>query len=215
MIERITRNGQARSCRILLHLIPSLAKCPLFTAIARCRSPSTRIAPAGIGVGGRTIFLGPIRSLKTYREHPIAALAPPDDDVLPVIEYLARFVAQLVLTHLRSRRAVGENLECFESDAGNPGIKRALPEFSNRVAAGRQHLPIGCFLRLGNGDLDVPTRLNTVDRINHSGNAILNTRPACRPDHHYRDPALTQILLVSQILVRRDQYLKACCFCLG
>jgi len=43
---------------------------------------------------------------------------------------------------------VVENFECFERDAGNPGIERALPEFLNRVrasnsvAAGRQHLPI-------------------------------------------------------------------------
>src|SRR5712664_413251 len=78
----------------------------------------------------------------------MAALAPPDDDVLPAVEYLTRLVAQLVLTHLRHRRTLAEYLECFKSDTGDAGIKRALPEFlnrvpaSNHVAAGRQHLPI-------------------------------------------------------------------------
>ncbi len=78
----------------------------------------------------------------------MAPLAAPDDDVLPVVEYLARLVAQLVLPDLGGRRTVVENFECFEPDAGNTGIERALPEFlnrvraSNNVAAGRQDLPI-------------------------------------------------------------------------
>jgi hypothetical protein len=62
--------------------------------------------------------------------------------------------------------------------------------------------------QLRNRNLDKAAGHCPVNRADYVSSNISNARPACRPDHYYSDPALTQILLVSQILVRRDQYLE-------
>ena len=71
--------------------------------------------------------------------------------------------------------------------------------------------PVATAGALWNGNLDITARPYAVNR----SNAILDAWPTCSPDYYDSDPAFIQILLVPEILVRRDQYLKACCFCLG
>ena len=89
---------------------------------------------AGPLVVGGLLLLGRCAAREHVAEElPLAALMPPDNDVFPVVDYVARLVAQLVLADLSGRRAMTENIDCFQRDAGNPGIKSALPEFLDRI----------------------------------------------------------------------------------
>ena len=67
---------------------------------------------------------------------------------------------------------------------------------------------------LWDGDLDIAPRPNPIDRIAHPSDALLDAWPTRGVDHDDADSAVTQILLVFQILVSCDQHIEASLLCL-
>jgi hypothetical protein len=58
---------------------------------------------------------------------------------------------------------------------------------------------------------DIATRRSRIHRSNDSVNVIAQRRPLLIADHHKRDSAAFQVLLVPHVLVRRQQDLEPSC----